>query len=49
MRLIRELKTEIQRLKTIITDAKLDPDQLLGDSTLEQNMHKIHKKEEMVC
>ena len=46
MRLIRELKSEIKRLKGIITAAKLeDSDLQLGESALEQN---IHKKEEMV-
>ncbi len=47
MKLIRELRDEIRRLKSIITTAKLgDPELLLGsESVLEEN---IHKKEEMV-
>ena len=46
MRVIRELRNEIKRLKAIITAAKLeDSDLNLEDSTLEKN---IHKKEEMV-
>ena len=47
MKLIRELRTEIKRLKAIIAAAKLqDSDLMLGsESFLEEN---IHKKEEMV-
>ena len=46
MKLIRELRTEIKRLKGIITAAKLQDSDLIGaDSLLEEN---IHKKEEMV-
>jgi len=46
VRLIRELRSEIKRLKGIITAAKLEDSELnLEDSTLERN---IHKKEEMV-
>lgn len=47
VKLIRELRTEIKRLKTIITAAKLqDSDLVETESFLEEN---IHKKEEMVC
>ena len=46
VRLIRELKSEIKRLRAIITAAKLDDtDMTLGETDLELN---IHKKEEMV-
>ena len=46
MRLIRELRLEIKRLKSIITAAKLqDSDLFSAESALEEN---IHKKEEMV-
>lgn len=46
VRLIRELKSEIKRLKAIITAAELDDSDLaLGEMDLELN---IHKKEEMV-
>lgn len=46
MKLIRELRTEIKRLRAIISAAKLQDSDLLGpESILEEN---IHKKEEMV-
>ena len=46
MKLIRELRLEIKRLKSIIAAAKLqDPDLLSSGTALEEN---IHKKEEMV-
>ena len=46
VKLIRELRTEIRRLKSIITAAKLqDSDLLSTENALEEN---IHKKEEMV-
>ena len=47
VKLIRELRTEIQRLKSIITAAKLDPDCDLKGT--ESAMEYIHKNEEMVC
>ena len=47
VKLIRELRTEIKRLKAIIAAAKLQDSDLIGgsESFLEEN---IHKKEEMV-
>ncbi len=46
VKIIRELRTEIKRLKSIITAAKLqDSDLIRTESALEEN---IQKKEEMV-